>query len=386
MHRLVLPSAFCAWLSTEFLGLGEPASEIGGDKVIVNEPWIGMGYAGNLGGLTGGESFVRVEARGGGEEALAAERFVDARETAGKLMGGIEERGVGVGQGGVAVEPSGVEARTEAGAFEVGEEADGSVGPDAPLAEEAAVDVARAPGEGERSEEVGEDVVVVAGVEGNVVTAGSEDGADDVECAVAVEGGDFDGDKFRDVGERAPERVTENAAADGGLQIETEEWNLSGYGATVGEDFFLGVGGGGPGAEAEEACVIAESTGSARFREGLRGATAEAGDERERARLRLGASGVRSREPRRGGFGREAQDGFIECDVGIADGELGGVNADGKSAGTGVEVVADEGALVRFVPAAAAGERERKRGDELASAEVGAEGGREHGGDGGQGT
>ena len=87
MHRLVLPSAFCAWLSTEFLGLGEPASEIGGDKVIVNEPRIGMGYAGNLGGLTGGESFVRVEARGGGEEALAAERFVDARETAGKLMG-----------------------------------------------------------------------------------------------------------------------------------------------------------------------------------------------------------------------------------------------------------------------------------------------------------
>ena len=345
-----------------------------------------MGYAGNLGGLTGGESFVRVEARGGGEEALAAERFVDARETAGKLMGGIEERGVGVGQGGVAVEPSGVEARTEAGAFEVGEEADGSVGPDAPLAEEAAVDVARAPGEGERSEEVGEDVVVVAGVEGNVVAAGSEDGADDVECAVAVEGGDFDGDKFRDVGERAPERVTENAAADGGLQIETEEWNLSGYGATVGEDFFLGVGGGGPGAEAEEACVIAESTGSARFREGLRGATAEAGDERERARLRLGASGVRSREPRRGGFGREAQDGFIECDVGIADGELGGVNADSKSAGTGVEVVADEGALVRFVPAAAAGERERKGGDELAGAEVGTEGEGEHGGGGRQET
>jgi len=224
-----------------------------------------MGDAGNLGGLTGGESFVRVEARGGGEEALAAERFVDAGETAGKLMGGIEERGVGVGQGGVAVEPSGVEARTEAGAFEVGEEADGSVGPDAPLAEEAAVDVARASGEGERGEEVGEDVVVVAGVEGNVVAAGSEDGADDVECAVAVEGGDFDGDKLRDVGERAPERVTENAAADGGLQIETDEWNLSGYGATVGEDFFLGVGGGGPGAEAEEACVIAEGTGSARF-------------------------------------------------------------------------------------------------------------------------
>ena len=103
-----------------------------------------MGDAGDLGGLTGGESLVRVEARGGGEEALAAERFVDAGETAGKLMGGIEERGVGVGQGGVAVEPSGVEARTEAGAFEVGEEADGSVGPDAPLAEEAAVDVARA--------------------------------------------------------------------------------------------------------------------------------------------------------------------------------------------------------------------------------------------------
>lgn len=46
---------------------------------------------------------------------------------------------------------------------------------------EAAGDVARASGEGERGEEVGEDVVVVAGVEGNVVAAGSEDGADDVD-------------------------------------------------------------------------------------------------------------------------------------------------------------------------------------------------------------
>ena len=82
----------------------------------------------------------------------------------------------------------------------------------------------------------------------------------------------------------------------------------------------------------------------------------------------------------------EAEDGFVECDVGIADGELGGVNADGKSAGTGVEIVADEGALVGFVPAAAGGERERKGGDELAGAEVGAEGGGEHGGDGRQET
>jgi len=62
------------------------------------------------------------------------------------------------------------------------------------------------------------------------------------------------------------------------------------------------------------------------------------------------------------------------------------VNADGKSAGTGVEVVADEGALVRFVPAAAAGERERKGGDELAGAEVGTEGEGEHGGGGRQET
>ena len=100
----------------------------------------------------------------------------------------------------------------------------------------------------------------------------------------------------------------------------------------------------------------------------------------------MGASGRRSREPRGGGFGCEAEDGFVECDVGIADGELGGVNADGKSAGTGVEIVADEGALVGFVPAAAGGERERKGGDELAGAEVGAEGGGEHGGDGRQET
>jgi hypothetical protein len=62
------------------------------------------------------------------------------------------------------------------------------------------------------------------------------------------------------------------------------------------------------------------------------------------------------------------------------------VDPDGEAARAGIKIVADEGALVSFVPAAAGGERERKGGDELAGAEVGAEGEGEHGSGGGQET
>jgi len=74
-----------------------------------------------------------------------------------------------------------------------------------------------------------------------------------------------------------------------------------------------------------------------------------------------------------GGLGGEREDRGVEADLGVADLELGGVHADGKAAGTGVDVVADEGALAGFVPAAPVGEGERERRDDLAFEQVGAE-------------
>ena len=58
-----------------------------------------------------------------------------------------------------------------------------------------------------RIEQVGDDVVVVAGVEGDVIAAAFGYGADDGECAVAVERGDFDRAGVWDFAEAAPEIV-----------------------------------------------------------------------------------------------------------------------------------------------------------------------------------
>jgi hypothetical protein len=226
-------------------------------KVVVNQPRVGVGDAAEFGGLAGREFFVGVEARSGGEEPLAAEDFVDAGEAAGEIVGGIEKGGVGVGQGSVAVEPGGVEPWASASAFHLGEEADGGVGPHTPLAEEAAVDVTGAASKGEGCEEVGEDVVVVAGVESDVVAAGFKDGADDVEGAVAVEGCDFDGDEAGDVGEGTPEAVGKYASTDGGLQVESDERNLPRDGPAVSQDFVFRLPS--PSAETEEAGVITEA-------------------------------------------------------------------------------------------------------------------------------
>jgi hypothetical protein len=73
-----------------------------------------------------------------------------------------------------------------------------------------------------------------------------------------------------------------------------------------------------------------------RFAAGLRRAAAEAGDEDE------GPGGSRF-EPGAGGLGGEGEDGLVEADLRLADGELRRVHADGEAAGAGVGVVADDG-------------------------------------------
>lgn len=72
-------------------------------------------------------------------------------------------------------------------------------------------------------EEIGDDGVVVSGVERDVLAAGFRDGADDVEGLETVERCDLDGDDILDLGESAPERVGEETASDGGLEIKADD-------------------------------------------------------------------------------------------------------------------------------------------------------------------
>lgn len=117
------------------------------------------------------------------------------------------------------------------------EEFDGAASPNGPMAEEAANDAAldsfpiRLKGEGR--EEIEDDVVVVAGVKSDVFAAGFGNGADDIECLVPIERRDFDGDDVFDFSELTPEIERENAAADGGLQVEADDGDNLRDGAAV---------------------------------------------------------------------------------------------------------------------------------------------------------
>src|SRR5215210_7226279 len=125
-------------------------------------------------------------------------------------------------------------------------------GPHGPVAEESADDSAAEIW----GDQVDDDAVVVAGVEGDVGAPGFNDGADDVEGLIAVEGGDFDGDDVVDFGEAPPEFIAKHSAADGGLEIEADDRNYLRDFAGVGDELFFG--GFFHGAEAEKAGVIAE--------------------------------------------------------------------------------------------------------------------------------
>src|SRR5687767_423857 len=76
----------------------QPAIQALLDERIVGQVRIPRQHAIDLGGLSRAQLLVRVQAPAAGEEPLTPQDLVDARNAAGKLMGGVEQRGVGVGQ------------------------------------------------------------------------------------------------------------------------------------------------------------------------------------------------------------------------------------------------------------------------------------------------
>ena len=115
--------------------------------------------------------------------------------------------------------------------------------PDRPVAQQPAddpaLDRAARPREAVRRQQVQHDVVVVAGVERDVVAARLGHGADDVERLVAVERRDLDGDDVLDLGEPPPERERQHAAAHRRLQVEAHDRQDLGDGAAVGDQLVV---------------------------------------------------------------------------------------------------------------------------------------------------
>lgn len=293
---------------------------------------VGSGDAVEFFGLAGGQALVRIEAPDAFKQALAAEDLVDSGDAAVEGVGNIEDSSVGVGE----VDVPGEHLRG-VGGLDAGEDFDGLLGPDGPLAEEAADDAEGSAFDLERSDEVVDDVVVVAGVEGDLVgAAGGGDAAEDIDGLIAIEGGHFDGDDVFDFGEAPPEGIGQKASADGGLEVEADDGDDLGDGSGVGDQFVDG--GIAQGGEAEEDGVVAEGGGEFGFTDGLGSGSAGSGDLEDAARFGGGEFEDRAEE------------------AAIADGELGGVDGDGDASRAGGGVVTGEGALAAFVHFAVRGE------------------------------
>src|SRR6202030_1195623 len=99
-------------------------------------------------------------------------------------------------------------------------------GPDGPVAEQSTYDASLAAAEIELREQVGNDVVVVAGVERDFRGAsGLYHCAHDIQRLIAVERRDFNSDDILDFRELAPKRVRQRPPAHAGLEVEADDWN-----------------------------------------------------------------------------------------------------------------------------------------------------------------
>lgn len=169
--------------------------------------------------------------------------------------------------------------------------------------------------------------------------AGFSDSAHDIEGLVAVERCDFDSYDMIDLRELAPEFVGENAAADGRLQVETNNRQNLRDGAGMSEKFCVArIFESG---EAQKACVVTKISEDAGFANSLRRVSADSAHAQEGNRT-AAISAIHF-------FSGDFQDGLEEADARVADGELRGVNADGQSADACGNVVASEGTLAAFV-------------------------------------
>ena len=88
------------------------------------------------------------------------------------------------------------------------------------------------------SQQIEQDVVVVAGVEGDVLNApGLRQGAHDVDGLIAIEGRHLDRDHVFDFEELPPELIRQETSSDRRLQVEAHDWNHGCDGASVFEEF-----------------------------------------------------------------------------------------------------------------------------------------------------
>ena len=174
---------------------------------------------------------------------------MDPRDAAGKAVGGVEKGAVAVGDLGRPGEQLRRDLRPAAVLREFREELRRLAGPDRPVAEQAArkalaADLPVFVGKGVLGEKVDDDVVVVAGVEGDLPAPGGEGGRpDQLEGLVAVEGRALDGDDVFDRADLLPLIVGEHPPADRRLEVKADDRQHLRDGAGPLDKIVLGIAG-----------------------------------------------------------------------------------------------------------------------------------------------
>src|SRR3982751_260916 len=198
-----------------------------GDESVVAEARICPTHSIDFLGLSRRELLMRVETPRACQQALPSEHLVNARDASAERVRDVEDRAVRVSEGRGLGEPSRVEYAGGALSLHALEQLHRRPRPASPLAEQTTVDPTHrrlaADRHGARGQQVDDDAVVIARVERDVVAPGVRNGADNVDRLISVERRDLDRPHVRHLGELAPERVAEHAAADGWLQVEAEE-------------------------------------------------------------------------------------------------------------------------------------------------------------------
>jgi hypothetical protein len=131
---------------------------------------------------------------------------MNAGDAAAKVIGGIEERSI-------AVRDFNAQSQQISGdwfAVTTLEEFNGATSPDGPVSEQTTGEppvMARA---AKRSDKVGDNGIIVTGVQGNIGATAFSEALDDVECLIAIKRRHFDGDNPFNFKETPPKNRESN--------------------------------------------------------------------------------------------------------------------------------------------------------------------------------
>ena len=196
-----------------------------------------------------------------------------------------------------------------------------------------------------RREQVHHDVVVIAGVERDVVTPRVDHGADNIDRLIAIERRDLDRGNIFDLGKLPPERVGQNSPAHRRLKIETDQRNHPRNLAAMIEHLrFACIA---HRSETEQAGVISKIAGQCRrFTGRLLRFAADTGDLHQRCLAPAIGTGHFFRGQR--------QHRLEQTDARLANRKLRGVHAHRQPAGAGRDVITRQPPLPPLVELALA--------------------------------